>query len=161
MVAGDHANLVQGLCGRVAEAACLALRAAWLHGAAGDARRDPPVPSKATIMSFLTFLAHWTRNWAQQAFLFEKTFEGQRGVDIRAAFVPVLKEMISMAAAMCLRSSAAEAQQGEREKIVAGEDGMTSSLSEAMACRVLPTCCCLKCVGLQHWRFLAVHWERT
>ncbi|CAK9037327.1 E3 ubiquitin-protein ligase rnf213-beta (Mysterin-B) (Mysterin-beta) (RING finger protein 213-B) (RING finger protein 213-beta) (RING-type E3 ubiquitin transferase rnf213-beta) [Durusdinium trenchii] len=56
-------------------------------------------------------------NWAQQAFLFEKTFEGQRGVDIRAAFVPVLKEMISMAAAMCLRSSAAEAQQGEREKI--------------------------------------------
>ncbi|CAK9037295.1 E3 ubiquitin-protein ligase rnf213-beta (Mysterin-B) (Mysterin-beta) (RING finger protein 213-B) (RING finger protein 213-beta) (RING-type E3 ubiquitin transferase rnf213-beta) [Durusdinium trenchii] len=117
VVAGDHANLVQGLCGRVAEAACLALRAAWLHGAAGDARRDPPVPSKATIMSFLTFLAHWTRNWAQQAFLFEKTFEGQRGVDIRAAFVPVLKEMISMAAAMCLRSSAAEAQQGEREKI--------------------------------------------
>ena len=56
-----------------------------------------------------------------------------KGVDIRATFLPVLKGMKAMAASMCLRSSAAEAQD-QQEKT--GEDH-AASLSEAMACRIL------------------------
>ena len=130
-VAADHSNLLQHSANNVAEAAQIALQTAWLQSVGADEDRDPPVPSKATIMSYLTFLAHWTKNWAEHTFQYELTFAGERGVNIPGTFVPVLKEMTAMAAAMCLRSSAAEAQQQQRE--VAAE----SSLSEAMACRVL------------------------
>ena len=135
MYAEEHAQLLQRA-GEVGEAARSALKAAWLRGSCEE--KDPPIPSKATVMSYLTFLAHWTRNWAQQTFLFEETFGEARQVqrvDIRATFLPVLKEMEAMAAAMCLRSSAAEAQDQQQEKTM-GED-QAASLSEAMACRIL------------------------
>ena len=133
MVAADHGNVLQQQANDVADAAEIALQTAWLKSVGANEDRDAPVPSKATIMSYLTFLAHWTKNWAEHTFLIEQFFEGERSVDIHGTFVEVLREMIDMAAAMCLRSSAAEAQQQQREVTVAGE----SSLSEAMACRVL------------------------
>lgn len=136
VLAGDHANLLQRYSVDVDEAAKLALQEAWLHGVGAKADRDPPVPSKATIMSFLRFLAHWTRNWALHLHHYEQAFHGERGVNIPGTFLQVLKEMIPMAAAMCLRSSAAEAQMEQRERTVA-ENGEAASLSEAMACRVL------------------------
>lgn len=142
IVAGDHVRLLQELSGEVNEAAQRALQDAWLRGIGVEADREPPVLSKATVMAFLTFLANWTRNWAFHAFHFEQQLEGVSGVDIHGTFVPVLKAMIGMAAAMCLRSSAAEAQEQQQahKTFRTSEDqraASPASLSEAMAARVV------------------------
>ncbi len=140
VVAKEHSDL---LCLRsidVQRAAQTALEEAWRKSQSAAANEDPaPVPSKATIMSFLTFLAHWTAKWVHHTFHFEQTFQHERGVNIHGTLLPVLKEMIGMAAAMCLRSSAAEAQNQQLHKSKTREVGEQedASLSEAMASRVL------------------------
>ena len=139
VVASRHAEILQFRSNDVVEAAQAALQAAWQRSKGADAdRTQAPMPTKATIMSFLSFLAHWTGKWVHHTFHFEQTFQEVRGVDVRATLLPVLKEMISMAAAMCLRSSAAEAQDQQRQ-LSSSEVGEaeSTSLSEAMACRVL------------------------
>ena len=141
IVAGDHVRLLQELSGEVNDAAQIALQDAWLRGIGAEADREPPVLSKATVMAFLTFLANWTRNWAFHTFHFEQQLEGVSGVDIHGTFVPVLRAMIGMAAEMCLRSSAAEAQEQQQahKTFRTGEERAASpaSLSEAMAARVV------------------------
>ena len=140
VVAKEHSDL---LCLRsidVQRAAQTALEEAWRKSQSAAANEDPaPVPSKATIMSFLTFLAHWTAKWVHHTFHFEQTFQHERGVNIHGTLLPVLKEMIGMAAAMCLRSSAAEAhnQQLHKSKTREVSEQEDASLSEAMASRVL------------------------
>ena len=126
IVAGDHAHLLQNA-EEVYESAQIALQGAWLQGD-DRADREVPVLSKATVLSFLTFLANWTRKWALHTFHFEQQLEGISGVDIHGTFIPVLKAMIGEAAEMCLRSSAAEAQQQQQSHMI---------LSEAMAARVV------------------------
>lgn len=140
VVAKEHSDL---LCLRsidVQRAAQTALEEAWRKSQSAVANEDPPpVPSKATSMSFLTFLAHWTAKWVHHTFHFEQTFQHVGGVDIHGTLLPVLKEMIGMAAAMCLRSSAAEAQNQQLHKSKTREVGEEedASLCEAMASRVL------------------------
>lgn len=138
VVASRHADILHFHCNDVSHAAQLALQEAWRKSHPDADRNEAPVPTKATIMSFLSFLAHWTAKWVHHTFHFEQTFQEVGGVDIHGTFLPVLKEMIGMAAAMCLRSSAAEAQDQQRQLSSAEvEEAESFSLSEAMACRVL------------------------
>ena len=153
VVAGKHADILQFRCNDVVEAAKSALQAAWGMSQGADAcRSQAPLPSKATIMSFLTLLAHLTTKWVHHTFHFEQTvhfeqtfhdeqtkqFRELQDMDIHGTLLPVLRDMIGNAAAMCLRSSAAEAQNQQRHlSPEAVQDKESISLSEAMACRVL------------------------
>eukprot|EP00435_Cladocopium_sp_Y103_P059228 s32_g21.t1 len=140
VVAGKHADILQFRCNDVVEAAQSALQAAWDMSQGADAgRNQAPLPSKATIMSFLTFLAHLTTKWVHHTFHFEQTFQEVRDVDIHGTLLPILFKMIGMGAATCLRSSAAEAQNQQRhvQRSETVQDEESMSLSEAMACRVL------------------------
>ena len=141
VVASNHADLLQLRCNEVSHAAELALQEAWRKTHAAHRVSDgneAPMPTKATIISFLTFLAHWTAKWVHHTFHLEQTFEEVRGVEICAILQPVLNEMIDMAAAMCLRSSAAEVQDQQRQLSPAEiEEAESMSLCEAMARRVL------------------------
>ncbi len=137
VVPREHSNLLQFRSTDINQAAQVALQEAWRNSQMGVADEDPaPVPSKATIMSFLTFLARWTAKWVHHTVHFEQTFVGEKGVNVHLTLLPILKEMIGMAAAMCLRSSAAEAQDQQRQRLHVEAQDNSASLSEAMACRV-------------------------
>ena len=137
VVSREYSNLLQFRSNEISQAAQVVLQEAWRKNQTGVADEDPvPVPSKATIMSFLTFLARWTTKWVHHTVHFEQTFAEERGVNVHLTLLPILKEMIGMAAAMCLRSSAAEAQDQQRQRLHVEAQENSASLSEAMACRV-------------------------
>lgn len=134
VVSAKHAELLQFQSNNVIEAARLALQAAWQNSQEAAANRNQaPVPTKATIMSFFAFLGYLTSKLARFAFLLQLRFQDEPGQDIDAILRPVLKDMIVMAAAMCLRSSAAEAQDQQRQKNFAA---VHDPLCEALARRV-------------------------
>ena len=150
VVSGRHAELVQHRAADVVQAARAALcRACY---SVNESAADFPEPSKATIFTFLRFLAEWTAKWANQLRNFQLTFEQHRNVN--AIFIPVLDEMICMAAGVCLRSAAAEAQEQQtRNKltVIPGikENSEATALQEAMAGRVVDA----RCAATSAWAF--------
>ena len=153
VVSGRHTQLVQDRTADVVQAAVSALRRA--RGSVVDESADDIlVPSKSTINTFLRFLAEWTAKWANQLRNYQLTFDQDRKVDPPSIFIPVLEEMIRMAAGVCLRSAAAEAQEEQtRDKLTLShsvkENSQATALQEAMAGRVVD----VRCVATAAWAF--------
>jgi len=74
--------------------------------------------SKATIVTYLRFLARWVENWAHQLILYGLQL-AERGENhalqqqVEEPFVEILRDMCAMAAKVCVRSSAGAAQNVE------------------------------------------------
>ena len=79
-----------------------------------EGRSQPCEPTKAMIMNFFHLLSFWVAKWAHQYSLYKLQTEDWSRDNVKVEMCPkmldVLKEMIEMAAAVSLRSSAGQAQ---------------------------------------------------